>query len=58
MPRITEGFKISKKDIAGLIKRMLYKYKKGPLFSITITVLTGLRKKFLITDDGESPKSE
>ncbi|MEK6834831.1 MAG: hypothetical protein AABX61_01050 [Nanoarchaeota archaeon] len=29
MPRITEEFQISKKDIAGLIKRMLYKYKKG-----------------------------
>ena len=28
MPRITEEFQISKKDIGGLIKRMLYKYKK------------------------------
>lgn len=28
MPRINEKFQISKKDIAGLIKRMLYKYKK------------------------------
>ena len=28
MPRIDEKFQISKKDIAGLIKRMLYKYKK------------------------------
>jgi len=29
MPKISENFQISKKDIAGLIKRMLYKYKKG-----------------------------
>ena len=29
MPKITEDFQISKKDIVGLIKRMLYKYKKG-----------------------------
>ncbi len=29
MPKINEKFQISKKDISGLIKRMLYKYKKG-----------------------------
>jgi tRNA pseudouridine-54 N-methylase len=29
IPEINEKFQISKKDIAGLIKRMLYKYKKG-----------------------------
>jgi len=29
MPKINDDFQISKKDIAGLIKRMLFKYKKG-----------------------------
>ena len=29
MPKVDEEFQISKKDIAGLIKRMLFKYKKG-----------------------------
>ena len=29
MPKEDDNFQISKKDIAGLIKRMLYKYKKG-----------------------------
>lgn len=29
MPKINENFQISKKDVAGLIKRMLFKYKKG-----------------------------
>lgn len=29
MPIVDEKFQISKKDIAGLIKRMLFKYKKG-----------------------------
>ena len=28
MPKVNENFQISKKDIAGLIKRMLFKYKK------------------------------
>ena len=29
IPKVNEKFQISKKDIAGLIKRMLFKYKKG-----------------------------
>ena len=29
MPQVNEKFQISKKDIAGLIRRMLFKYKKG-----------------------------
>ncbi len=29
MPKIDEKFQLSKKDIAGLIKRMLFKYKKN-----------------------------
>lgn len=34
MPKIDEKFQISKKDISGLIKRMLYKYKKGKKFEV------------------------
>ena len=34
MPQISKEFQISKKDIAGLIKRMLYKYKKGKKFQV------------------------
>ena len=42
-----EEMPLSKKDVAGLIKRMLYKYKEGkkPNYTNVTTILSGFEKR-------------